>query len=52
VFDVLKPEPARYLERVAGGWGIMLDDVAAGVYANLACRLLMALAALLSLPLP
>ena len=52
VFDVLKPEPARYLERVPGGWGIMLDDVAAGIYANLACRLLMFVAGALSLPLP
>ncbi len=31
-FDILKPFPARRLERLAGGWGIMLDDVAAGVY--------------------
>ena len=52
VFDVLKPEPARYLERIPGGWGIMLDDVAAGIYANLACRLLMFVAGALSLPLP
>lgn len=52
VFDVLKPQPARYLERIPGGWGIMLDDVAAGIYANLACRLLLLLAAPLALPLP
>jgi phosphatidylglycerophosphatase A len=30
--DVLKPYPARRLEHVSGGWGIMLDDVAAGLY--------------------
>lgn len=35
LFDVLKPPPARQLEKVPGGWGIALDDVAAGVYANL-----------------
>jgi phosphatidylglycerophosphatase A len=52
LFDVVKPEPARYLERIPGGWGIMLDDVAAGVYANLACRLLMLAAGALSLPFP
>jgi len=52
VFDVLKPEPARYLERIPGGWGIMLDDVAAGIYANLASRLLMLAAGALSIPLP
>ena len=36
--DVVKPWPARDLERVPGGWGIMADDVAAGVYAHLALR--------------
>ena len=35
VFDILKPPPARQLERLHGGLGIMLDDVAAGVYALL-----------------
>ena len=35
LFDVLKPPPARRLEKLPGGWGIALDDVAAGVYANL-----------------
>ncbi len=33
--DVLKPFPARRLEALAGGSGIMADDLAAGVYANL-----------------
>ncbi|MBP7776777.1 MAG: phosphatidylglycerophosphatase A [Acidobacteria bacterium] len=32
-FDIVKPPPARQLERAHGGWGIMLDDLAAGVYA-------------------
>ena len=32
IFDVLKPYPARRLEHAPGGWGIMLDDVAAGLY--------------------
>jgi phosphatidylglycerophosphatase A len=41
VFDVLKPEPARALERLRGGWGIMLDDVVAGAYANLGAHLLL-----------
>jgi phosphatidylglycerophosphatase A len=35
LFDVLKPFPARQLERIDGGSGIMADDLAAGVYANL-----------------
>ncbi len=38
IFDIFKPPPARALEKYGGGWGIMLDDVAAGVYANLAVQ--------------
>jgi len=38
VMDIVKPWPARDLESVPGGWGIMADDVAAGVYANLVVR--------------
>lgn len=34
-FDIVKPWPARQLENLPGGWGIMLDDVAAGLYALL-----------------
>jgi len=30
--DVVKPFPARRLEHLKGGWGIMLDDVAAGAW--------------------
>ena len=40
-FDVVKPFPARWAERLPGGWGIMADDVIAGVYAHLALRLLL-----------
>ena len=32
-FDVVKPWPIRSLEKLADGWGIVLDDVMAGVYA-------------------
>jgi len=31
IFDVAKPYPISRLERLRGGWGIMLDDVAAAV---------------------
>lgn len=31
-FDVVKPFPARRAERLRGGWGIMTDDVLAGLY--------------------
>jgi phosphatidylglycerophosphatase A len=41
VFDIIKPYPANRLEKFHGGFGIMADDAMAGVYANLALRLLM-----------
>jgi phosphatidylglycerophosphatase A len=31
--DMLKPWPIRKLERLPGGWGIVMDDVAAGIVA-------------------
>jgi phosphatidylglycerophosphatase A len=39
-FDIVKPEPVRFLERVPNGFGIVLDDVMAGIYANLTLQLL------------
>ena len=33
VFDILKPSPARQFDRMHGGFGIMMDDIAAGTYA-------------------
>ncbi len=38
-YDVIKPFPAGYCESLPGGWGITLDDVFAGIYANLTCWL-------------
>jgi phosphatidylglycerophosphatase A len=38
VSDILKPWPAGRLERLPGAWGIMADDLAAGLYANLAVQ--------------
>lgn len=37
-FDILKPFGIRSLEKVHGGWGVMLDDMLAGVYANIILR--------------
>ncbi|MEY4950028.1 MAG: hypothetical protein RL698_2239 [Pseudomonadota bacterium] len=43
VFDVLKPWPAGAIDRHwSGGRGVVLDDVASGVYANLVVRALLA----------
>jgi phosphatidylglycerophosphatase A len=40
-FDILKPFPIRLLERrYGGGFGIVLDDVLAGVYANIILHLI------------
>ncbi len=35
VLDVWKPPPARRIERLPHGWGVLLDDLVAGLYANL-----------------
>ncbi len=41
-FDILKPFPIRSIERqLSGGLGVMVDDIIAGVYANLILRLLL-----------
>lgn len=33
--DIVKPYPIRKLEKIGSGFGIMLDDMAAGVYTNI-----------------
>lgn len=39
-FDIWKPFPIKYIDRsFPGGWGIVLDDVAAGVMANVVWRI-------------
>ena len=43
IFDVVKPFPARRLERLSGGIGVMADDAMAAIYANLTLRALLAL---------
>lgn len=41
VFDIVKPWPANYFDRqVANGFGVVMDDVAAGLYACLCLQLL------------
>lgn len=39
-FDMWKPPPVRQIEDLPEGWGIMLDDVAAGVYALICLQLI------------
>jgi phosphatidylglycerophosphatase A len=40
-FDILKPWPLNRLQDVRGGLGVMLDDVGAGIYANIALQVWM-----------
>ncbi|MBM3763581.1 MAG: phosphatidylglycerophosphatase A [Acidobacteria bacterium] len=32
LFDIYKPFPVRQFERLSGGWGVILDDLMAGLY--------------------
>jgi phosphatidylglycerophosphatase A len=40
LFDIFKPPPIHQLERLHGGTGIMLDDVAAGIFALAVAQLI------------
>jgi len=33
IFDIIKPGPVRKIENIPGGWGVMADDVMAGIMA-------------------
>ena len=39
LFDIIKPPPGRLAEHLPGGWGVMSDDVVAGVYSNLVLQI-------------
>jgi phosphatidylglycerophosphatase A len=42
IFDVLKPPPIRLIERtVKGGYGVVFDDVLAGIYAQISLRIVL-----------
>jgi phosphatidylglycerophosphatase A len=44
LFDIIKPFPASVIDRrMAGGPGVMLDDLFAGIYANIVVRVLVRL---------
>ena len=41
LFDIVKPFPARYFDReMKNGFGVVADDLVAGLYANLVVRVL------------
>lgn len=41
LLDIIKPFPAADLEEIEGGTGIMLDDIIAGIYTNIALHLIL-----------
>lgn len=51
-FDIAKPGPVDRIQRLHGGWGIMADDLLAGLFANLSVRVIIAVAALVQRVLP
>lgn len=40
-FDIVKPLFIRRLEDLPGGWGVMFDDILAGVYANILLHIIL-----------
>lgn len=43
VFDIAKPFPANRAQNVSKGWGVVLDDLVAGLYANIVLQILIRL---------
>ncbi len=40
IFDVVKPYPVNRAEKIKSGWGIMLDDIYAGIYTNILMQII------------
>lgn len=40
IFDIAKPLFIRRMEALKGGWGVMMDDVVAGIYANIVLQII------------
>jgi len=41
LFDIIKPLPIRRIEQLPGGFGIVLDDVAAGIYSCIVIHIIL-----------
>jgi phosphatidylglycerophosphatase A len=39
LFDIVKPFPIRQVQRLPGGWGVVTDDLLAGIATNLVLQL-------------
>ena len=42
-FDIIKPEPVNISQKLPGGWGVIIDDVIAGIYTNMFMQLFVVL---------
>ncbi len=40
ILDITKPPPINYLERMEGGFGVMIDDIACGLIVNIFLQIL------------
>ena len=43
VFDIFKPQPVGMLQKLDSGWGIVADDVMAGIYTNISLQIVIRL---------
>lgn len=43
ILDIIKPFPAKEVQNLSGGYGIMLDDVISSIYSNLVIRAMLLL---------
>lgn len=41
IFDIFKPWPVSWCEKIHGPWGVVLDDVVAGLISNVVLQLLL-----------
>ncbi|MCK4759091.1 MAG: phosphatidylglycerophosphatase A, partial [Candidatus Aminicenantes bacterium] len=39
IFDIVKPYPIKKVETLPSGWGIMMDDIVAAIYAGVIINL-------------
>ncbi|MCF8382630.1 MAG: phosphatidylglycerophosphatase A [Chlorobium sp.] len=51
-FDIAKPGPVDQVQHFRGGWGIMADDLLAGILANLSVRAVLGAAAFFQAGMP
>jgi phosphatidylglycerophosphatase A len=40
LFDIVKPFPVNVSQKLPGGWGVMIDDVLAGIYGNILVQII------------